>query len=220
MGLRVNIAGKTVEDSNFSVGRSMFVPKPQAPREMKLVPNAKVLDILQKLSMAEALVINNLAQLCGYYRSNIDGLLIKLLNAGLVKYVCVATEHAVFKLWFPTDAKLPRNAQEACRLAMLGTFFSLAAINEIPDFEWRLIRNSKSPVLGEMTFAGMNGKEKWIIDVPRRGEKPQEKANLYIFPTLEEATTQTPNGKKFTSDLFLLKDIGKPLKERIYERAN
>lgn len=220
MGLpSVNINGKLVEDSNFSIGRSMFASKQQIPRKLKLVPNGRVLDVLQKLSMAEALMLNNLAKLCGYYRSNIEALLIKLFHDGLVKNVHVATEHTIFKLWLPMDAKLPRNAQEACRLAMLGAFFSLA-FKEIPNLRWRLIRNNKAPVLGEMTFAGKNGEEKWIVDVPRRGEKPQEKATLYIFPTIEEAVGLAPKGKKFTSDLFLLKNLGKPLKERLYEQSN
>lgn len=220
MGLpSVNIDGKLVEDSNFSVGRSMFVSKHYIQRNLKLVPDGKALEVLRKLSMAEALTLNTLTLICNSYRKSIDELLIKLFHDGLVKNVCVATEHTIFKLWSSADAKLPRNAQEACRLAILGAFFSLA-IKEIPDFEWKLIRNNKSSVLGEMTFTGKKGKEQWIIDVPRRGEKPQEKAQLCIFPTLEEAVRLAPAGRKFTSDLFLLKNLGTSLKERLFEHSN
>lgn len=220
MGLpSVNIGGKIVEDSAFSRGRSMFASKKQVPPELKLAPSGKTMDVLQKLSEAEALTLNTLTMLCDSYRTSVDRMLIKLLHDSLVKNVCVATEHTIFKLWLPMDAKLPRNAQEACRLAMLGTFFSLA-FKEIPNLQWRLIRNNKPPVLGEMIFTGKSGKEKWIIDAPRRGEKPQENAHLYIFPTIEEAVTLAPEGRRFTSDLFLLKSLGTPLKERLFEHSN
>ncbi|WP_031516829.1 hypothetical protein [Desulfofalx alkaliphila] len=221
MGLpSINIAGKLVEDSAFAVGRSMFISKQSIPpKKLKLTQERKVLDILQKLSMAEALMTNSLVRLNRSYRTSIEKILVKLLHEGLIKNVCVATEHTIFKLWISADGKLPRNAQEACRLAILGIFFSLAK-KEIPNFQWRVIRSNKSPILGEMTFEGKNGSEKWVIDVPRRGEKPQEKAHLYIFPTLEEAIIQSPNGKKFTSDIILIKDSSKPLKERIFEYNN
>ena len=142
------IDGKLVEDSNFSVGRSMFASKQRIPQELKLIPTGKIMDVLQKLSIAEALMLKSLARICGYYRNSIDELLIKLLHGGLVKNVYVATNHTIFKLWLPADAKLPRTAQEACRLAMLGTFYSLA-VKEMPGFTWRLIRNNKSPVVGK-----------------------------------------------------------------------
>ena len=70
-----------------------------------------------------------------------------------------------------------------------------------------------------MTFEGKNGREKWTVDAPRRGEKPQEKAQLYIFPTIQEANEMAPKGKKFTADLFLLK-AQKPLKEIIFEHSD
>ncbi|ABO49513.1 hypothetical protein Dred_0978 [Desulforamulus reducens MI-1] len=215
----IEISGKIVKDSAFAIGRSMVVSKRQVSSEINLYPSGMDLEILKMLSINEALMLNSLVRLFDSYRTKIDKLLIKLSNRGLVKNVSVATEHTMFKLWLPMDTKVPRNAQEACRLAMLGTFFSLA-FKEIPNLQWRLIRNNKAPVLAEMTFIGKNGEEKWIIDVPRRGEKPQEKATLYIFPTIEEAVSLTPKGRRFTSDLFLLKNAGTPLNKRLLEHSN
>lgn len=215
----VEISGKTVKESAFAIGRSMVVSKRRVLSEITLPPSGIELEILKMLSMNEALMLNSLVRLFDSYRTKITKLLTKLYNRGLVKNISVATEYTIFKLWLPMDIKVPRNSQEACRLAMLGIFFS-QAYKEIPNLRWRLIRNNKAPVLGEMTFTGKHGEEKWIIDAPRRGEKPQEKATLYIFPTIEEAVSLAPKGKKFTSDLFLLKDLEKPLKERLFEHSN
>ena len=211
----VNINGKLVEDSAFALGRSMVISKPHGLSETKIPSPGKMgIEVLKMLSMNEALMLNSLVHLLDNYRKKINHLLTKLFNKGLVKIVSVTTEHATFALWLPMDTRSPRNAQEACRLAMLGSFMA-SAMKEMPDFQWRLIRNNKSPVLAEMTFTGKYGKEKWIIDAPRRGEKPQEKAHLYVFPTLEEAVSLAPEGRKFTSDVLLLKNPDKALHEKI-----
>jgi len=196
----VMIAGAVVSDSVFSVGRSMYVSKPYS-KSIEL--SGEALGLLRELSLGEALTLSSLAQKSGRSRAKTDKMLKRLQNAGMVKYASVATDYSVFKLWLPSDVTPPRTAGEACRLAVLGIFFTLAA-QEAPGFRWRLIRQKSSPVLGELVFAGSKGQEKWIIDAPRRGENMAEEADLYIFPTIEEARAVIPRGKKYTSELLLL----------------
>ena len=45
---------------------------------------------------------------------------------------------------------------------------------------------------------------KWVIDVPRMGEEPAPEADLFIYPTREDAEQKTPAGKRYTWDLAVI----------------
>lgn len=126
-----------------------------------------------------------------------------LWYAGMVNVVNIVTSSSLFKLWVAGREWMPANPQDACRLAILSLFYALAR-REVPEFSWRIVRSSHHPPMAEMTFKGKTGFGKWLIDAPRRGEMPSPKADLYIFPTVDEAIAVTPKGKLHTSDLKLL----------------
>ncbi len=72
-----------------------------------------------------------------------------------------------FQLWTAKSCQPPADAQEACRLAMLGLFYGHAKI-EMPGFGWRLLRRSGRPVMAEVSFTNKEGEMvKWLIDAPR-----------------------------------------------------
>jgi len=205
MGLPIiEISGKMVEDSAYSVGRSIIVYKRPPFKPEKHLYSVKTFDILKHLSIGTALTSNSLARITGRHKTVVNKNLARLWQAGMIKQLAVATDYTVFKLWSATDAKLPGTAQEACRLAVLGAFYALAA-KEVPGFIWQLNRSSRNKMIGEMTFTGKEGPQKWLIDVPRRGEKITDGAQVYIFPTIEEAGETTPPGASFTSDPLLFK---------------
>ena len=211
----IEISGKIAEDSAFSVGRSMIVFRWPAFRSAKLPLSPKTQEILRHLSIGAALTTNSLVRITGKHRPGMNKDLLRLWQAGLVKQLAIATDHTVFKLWTTADRKPPATAQEACRMAVLGAFYALAA-RETPDFGWRLIRDSRYMVVGEMSFTGRNGREKWLIDAPRRGEIMIDNAQAYVFPTLEEARAAVPPGTPFTSDICLFKG-GRSLKDMLFE---
>jgi hypothetical protein len=117
--------------------------------------------------------------------------------------VNVITDSSFFKLWVAGRQWLPATAQDACRMAILALFYALAR-REVPEFGWRILRNSQHPPMAEMTFKGKAGCERWVIDAPRRGENPAPRADLYIFPTRDDALALTPEGKRYTNDLAVL----------------
>ena len=200
----VEISGRMVEDSAFSAGRSMSIYRQPAFNQARRLFSVKTYEILKHLSMGTALTANSLARIAGKHKTVINKGLVRLWQAGMVKQLAVATDYTIFKLWTTADAKLPDSAQEACRMAVLGAFYAMAS-QEAPDLTWQLIRNNRFKVIGEMTFAGHEGRQKWLIDVPRRGETITEGAQVYIFPTMEEAGKITPKGAYFTSDPYLFK---------------
>ena len=216
MGLPcVEILGEMVEDSAFSVGRSMTVYRRPALRSTKIPVSGQTHEILRHLSIGAGLTVNSLARITGKHKMMITKELLRLWQAGLVRQLAVATDHSVFKLWTPADSGWPATAQEACRMAVLGAFYALA-LREAPGFSWRLDRKSRAQIVGEMSFTGKNGPEKWVVDAPRRGEAITGGARAYIFPTLAEAGGAVPKGASFTSDLHLFKG-GQPLKTMLFE---
>lgn len=196
---------RQINDSIFAAGLSMAVSKMPVEIESRDF-TGRAFEVLQYLSEADALTTSAVSILLNKYRNTSGQSLTCLWHACLVRWVTVATTLGIFKLWVTADAKPPRNAMEACRMAVLGLYYSRAK-KEVPGFEWRLLRSHQKPVQAEMllTPRGQTEKVKMIIDVPRRGEKPDPDANLYIFPTMDEAKKLVPNGKSFTTDLHLLK---------------
>ncbi|MQL52769.1 hypothetical protein GFC01_10945 [Desulfofundulus thermobenzoicus] len=122
-----------------------------------------------------------------------------------------------FRLWYPADARPPKDAQEACRLAALGLFYALAK-NEVPGFKWRVTRNGKNGVTAEMLFTVSNNISRWVIDAPRRDENPIPGADVYIFPTIGEGKTLTPVGKMYTADELLF--TPGELRRKIFQRTS
>ncbi|WP_066638380.1 MarR family transcriptional regulator [Desulfolucanica intricata] len=206
-----------VEDSIFAKGTGMIAVKTPINKKVGNL-GRKAFTILEYLSEAEALTTSALSNLMGYYRYDVKGALKSLVSTGLVREIEVATSLGIFKLWVKSDIKLPQNAQEACRLAALGLFYAWAK-KEVPNFEWSLLKIKKKPVMAEMTFLpkGQMNRIKWLIDVPRRGEKPHPNANIFIFPTLAEGKSLAPQGKRFTCDLLLMVNDGADLSQKIFE---
>ncbi len=112
--------------------------------------------------------------------------------------------NAQFHLWVAKSCQPPSGATEACRLAVLGIFFSHAKI-EMPGFGWRLSRRPGRPAMAEVRLDGKDGNvNRWIIDAPRMEEEPVPEADLFIYPTREDAEQKTPAGKRYTWDLAVI----------------
>lgn len=166
----------------------------------------RAFELMEILAEATALTTGAAATALGCSRQTAGTSFNSLWWAGMTRWVNVFAEigeyKGQFRLWYPADNKPPKNAQEACRLAVIGLFYALAK-NEVPGFKWRTIRNGKHGATAEMQFTVNENITQWVIDAPRRDENPSEQADVYIFPTTYEAKTMTPAGKMFTSDELL-----------------
>lgn len=206
-----------IKDSVFAVGTSMVLSRMPVEIESRDF-TGRAFEVLQYLSEADALTTSAVSNLLNCNRGTSGRSLTCLWHACLARWATVATNMGIFKLWMTADAKPPRDATEACKMAVLGLYYSHAK-KEVPGFEWRLVRNHKKPVYAEMLFTpkGQSEKLKMVIDAPRRGEKPDPDANLYILPTVDEAKKLVPKGKRFTTDLHLLKKNDQALSQIIFE---
>ncbi|MTI80020.1 MAG: hypothetical protein FH758_03905 [Firmicutes bacterium] len=205
------------KDSVFAFGTSMRPSRLSNEIESQDF-NGRAFDVLEYLSETEALTVSAATNLLKKSRFVASKSFNCLWYAGLVRWVTVAANAAVFKLWLTTDVRLPNNAAEACRMAALGLYYSHAK-KEVPGFEWRLVRSNKKPTFAEMSYLpkGQTEKVKMIIDAPRRKEKPNPDASLYIFPTVNEAKELVPKGKRFTSDLHLMQHDNSTLTQKLFE---
>jgi hypothetical protein len=112
--------------------------------------------------------------------------------------------NAQFQLWVARGCRPPADAKEACRLAILGLFYAHARL-EMPGFGWRLLHHKGRPPMAEVSFASRDGEVvKWMVDAPRLGEDPATEADIYIYPTPEDAEQKTPAGKRYTWDLAVM----------------
>jgi hypothetical protein len=112
--------------------------------------------------------------------------------------------NAQFYHWVIKGCQPPGNATEACRLASLGLFFGHAK-NEIPGFSWQLLRRPGRPVMAELNLVNKDGNAiRWVIDAPRLDEEPTLEAELFIFPSHEDALQKAPAGKRYTWDLGIV----------------
>jgi hypothetical protein len=198
-------------DSAFALGTA--VKHLKYPADIKNIEyNNRVYDALKFLKEAEYLPVSSIGILLGRSRGIAQKLTVNMWKARLVKCIEVATYSTpsmTFKLWINSDSELPRNANEACRLAVLGAFYGRIK-KEQPDLEWNLIKSRRGKIkkyaYSEMVYLVGEKKEKnsLLIDAPRRGEKPNLEADIFIFPTLQEAKMFTPKGKRFTTDIILM----------------
>ncbi|WP_027365109.1 ADP-ribosylation factor GTPase-activating family protein [Desulfotruncus alcoholivorax] len=198
-------------DSAFALGTTVkYLKYPVDIRNIKY--NNKVEETLKYLKEAEYLPVSTIAILLGCSRGIAQKLMVKMWEAHLVKCIEIttySTPSMLFKLWVNSLSTLPRNANEACRLAMLGAFYARTK-KELPGFEWNLVKTKRSKVkknvYAEMVYLSgtKNEKTMLLIDAPRRGENINPEGDIYIFPTIEEAKVLTPNGKRFTTDIMLM----------------
>lgn len=203
------------KDSIFAFGSAMRTAKLNEVESQDF--GGRAFEVMQYMGEAEALTVSAVARLLETSKFVAGKSLTCLWYAGLARWVTVAGNNAVFKLWLAADARLPGSAQEACRMAVLGLYYAHAR-KEVPGFEWRVIRNAKKPVCAEMAYLlpGNGEKARMVIDAPRRKEKPNPDAGLYIFPTVDEAKAVVPKGKRFTTDLHLMQ-YNEPLNRKIFE---
>lgn len=196
------------KDSAFAIGTG--IRKLLYPSEInELEGNNKNLVMIKYFSEAEYLTTTSIATLMDTSRMKVQKHLRDMWKTRVVKCVEVLANtklERVFKLWMPSTTALPKNAMEACRLAALGAFYGRAK-NILMDLEWGIVRSKdKKTLTAEMVYLSGGEKEKTrlVIDAPRRGEKPNSDADIFIFPSVEEAKTFTPVGKRYTADVMLL----------------
>ena len=196
-------------DSAFALGTAVrYLKYPDNLKNIKY--NEMIYSALKYLREAEYLPVSMIAILLGCSRSSAQKLMAKMWQARLVKCIEIATYSTpsmTFKLWVNSVSGMPKNANEACRLAVLGAFYGRIK-KEQAELEWIIVKRSKEKkqVTATMAFvpAGKKDKVTLTVDAPRRGEKPNPDADIYIFPTTEEAKLYTPPGKRFTTDLVLM----------------
>ncbi|MGB9663217.1 MAG: hypothetical protein ACPL5F_14610 [Moorellaceae bacterium] len=164
--------------------------------------SGRAYELLSALVEAKALTQEASANILKCSRRTANSALKTLWYAGMARWVDVFTAIGPFRLWLPAEIRPPLDAQEACRLAVYGLFFSLAK-NEVPGFSWQLVKARNSPLQARMTFKGANGPEKWLIDAPRLDEEINPAADVYILP-MERRKGEIP-GKKFILDESLLR---------------
>lgn len=200
-------------DSAFAAGTALRHLK--YPVQIKEISDSKKgFAVLRYINEGESLTVTAIAMLMKCSRMKAKNIIENLWMSRLVKCVEVVTNtkpERFFKLWMESTKNLPKNANEACRLAVLGMFYSRTK-NSLSEYEWSVIRRNreKKHATAIMTFLPSGKKEKTAlcIDAPRRGEKPNPDADIYIFPTNDEARIYTPPGKRFTTDFILMnKDI-------------
>ncbi|PHJ36871.1 hypothetical protein P378_19980 [Desulforamulus profundi] len=205
-------------DSAFAYGTAVSISR--LPVEIISQDfGGRAFEVLQYMEEAEFLLSLSLANLIKENRYAVNKSINSLWYAGLIRWISVSGNNAIFKIYMTVDSRPPKDPNEACRLATLSLFYALAK-KEVPGFGWRLIRSKDTPVMAEMSYINRETKElsKMIIDAPRRGEKPHPDAQLIIFPTDDEAKALmagTKQTKQITSDLRLLDNDGTPLHERM-----
>lgn len=164
--------------------------------------SGRAYELLSALVEAKALTQEASANILKCSRRTANSALKTLWYAGMARWVDVFTAVGPFRLWLPAESRPPLDAQEACRLAVYGLFFSLAK-KEVPGFNWQLVKAKNSCLHAQMAFNGANGPEKWLIDAPRLDEEINPAADVYILP-MEGRKGEIP-GKKFTLDELLLR---------------
>lgn len=195
------------KDSAYAIGTGIKHLK--YPVEISEINrNHKCFEAMKYFNEAETLTTTTVASLLKCSRMVAQKLLRKMWNARLIKNIEVVTNskpERVFKLWIASDKSLPKSPNEACRLAALSIFYSRTK-NILPGFSWDLKRNKGKTICAYMTYLRVAEKKNdtLIIDVPRRGEKPNLEADIFIFPTVEEARLLTPRGKRYTTDYILM----------------
>lgn len=195
------------KDSAYAAGLGIKYLK--HPTENKNIAMKRIFfEAIKYLNEVGYITSSAMATVLNCTRLSSQKILKAMWKAQLLKCIQVVTstnEDRVFTLWMSSVAYLPKDPNLACRLAALGEFYSRAQKN-LPGLGWNIIRNKdKKSVLVEMTYlsAGKEEKSKLTLDAPRRGEKPLSGADIYIFPTVEEAKLLTPVGKRYTTDLIL-----------------
>ncbi|MTI82388.1 MAG: winged helix-turn-helix transcriptional regulator [Firmicutes bacterium] len=197
------------KDSAFAAGTAIRHLK--YPEQIKEIGNSqRAFDALRYISEGEYLTVTTVAILMQCSRMMATKTIKNLWMARLVKCVEVVTNttpERLFKIWMISTKKLPKNANEACRLAALGMFYGRTK-NSLSEYEWNIIRRSreKKYVTATIKFLPTGKKDKTTlsIDAPRRGEKPSPDSDIYIFPTIEEAKIYAPHDKRFTTDFILM----------------
>ncbi|BCV20403.1 hypothetical protein [Moorella sp. Hama-1] len=194
------------KDVNYARGITMGAAQYRQGDCESLDFTGRASELIMCLSEALALTTGAAAIALSCHRKVAGSAMNSLWWSGMVRWVNVFAEmgqyQGQFRLWYRADARPPRDAQEACRLAALGLFYALAK-KEVPGFKWQVMRNGKNGILAEMQFDSNSGANKWLIDAPRRDENPHPQADVYIFPTLLEGETLTPAGKMYTADELL-----------------
>ncbi len=199
---------KQRSDSIYARGVCMVKMKPSAMEKGREL-TGKVLDLLECLKEAGALNQTAAATAMRRNRQAAGQAANSLWRAGMIDIYNVLSRdvngfNAQFQLCVAKGGQPPADAGEACRLAILSLFYGHAKI-EMPGFGWRLIHRSGRPVLAEVSFDGKDGAAlRWLIDTPRQNEDPVPDADIFIYPTHEDALQKTPAGKRYTWDLAVV----------------
>ncbi|SFR11608.1 helix-turn-helix domain-containing protein [Desulfoscipio geothermicus] len=142
-----------------------------------------------------ALTTTMLARYLGCKKPALQRNMYALQRAGLAYRLDCLKEGRYVRVWLASTVPLP-GPGEAARLAALGLLF-LRLRREQPGMIWEMLPRQAV----RMTINNTR-----LVDPVRRGEKPGEKADLLLFPTLDEARRYTPEGKLYTTDTMLLSD--------------
>lgn len=206
---------KEITDSFLAQGIAIKISRPLSEIE-SIDYTEKAFEVLEYLNEAGALTISSTTKLLNFNRGAAGKALKCLEYAGLLRYVAVSTNTAIFKLYISNETIPPTNPNEACRMAALSLYYSYAK-KEVPGFKWRLIRNKNSPLNAELLYTAKNKEGKITIDAPRRNEQSNDGADLFIFPTINEAKAKILKGKRFTTDLHLIQNNNLTLNEKTFE---
>ena len=195
--------GLEITDSTYSHGVDMRMLFNNMRGKDRKDHAEKDYEILAKMSQVGPMTASAVTRLIRKSKTQAQGFLHRNWNIGDLDCFEVDTIHGTsYKLWLTVDRETPGNAQEACRMSMLGWLYTLAVVDN-HNVGWRLFKNN-GLVMAEMAVIKNGIEKKWIIDVPRRGEATHPGADLYVFPTIEEGYELAPKGGKFTSDLFII----------------
>ena len=162
----------------------LSVSKPFFTRGYNSSPllSPKEIEVVKILSEAKALTTNALTVTTFFPREKISAILKNLCRKGMICWVDVLAESGKkpfkFSLWFLSETRPPKNAQEACRLAIYGKFYALAR-KDVSGFSWHVLRQDDILVV-EMLYTKDGAKKRLRIDAPRQNEKPLDWANIHI----------------------------------------
>ena len=194
--------------SIYAQGMGMVKMKPGV-KEERISFTGRTLELMECLAEAGALTKSAAAMALRCSRQKVGEAGNTLWRSGAINAynvfsLDVSGVTAQFQLWIARGCRPPADAQEVCRLAALGLFYGHAKI-EMSGFGWRLIRRPGRPVMAEVSFTSKDGGTvKWLIDAPRMGDAPAPEADLFFYPTLEDAEQKTPVGKRYTWDLAVM----------------
>ncbi|WP_027364876.1 hypothetical protein [Desulfotruncus alcoholivorax] len=156
--------------------------------------SSRALAVLELLRESRAALTTTM--LAGYFRckkSSLQKNMYALQRAGLAyRLDCLKDGHYV-RVWLASTVPVP-GPVEAARLAALGVLF-LRLRREYAGMIWEMLPGQVARMIINNTR---------LVDPVRRGEKPFEKADLLLFPTLDEARQLTPEGKLYTADTLLI----------------